>query len=244
MFRPTFWPTVITLPVLAMLLGLGTWQVERLHWKEALIAERRARATAAPIALPAPGAKLSAAQLADLDLRHAAAVGEFLHDREMYLAPRTREGIVGSQVVTPLRQGDGSVVLVDRGWVPEQRRDPARRSAGQVSGSVRVDGAIRVPGSKHWLQPDNEPAKNRWSWSDLGAMAQHARVNPDLLVPVFLEAGAAPNPGGLPIGGQTRVDLPNDHLQYAITWYALAAALAVIYIIYHLRRPGAAEVRR
>jgi surfeit locus 1 family protein len=68
-------------------------------------------------------------------------------------------------------------------------------------------------------------------------MAQHAGVEPERLAPVFLEAGAAPNPGGLPIGGQTRVNLPNDHLQYAITWYALAVGLAVIYVAYHLRRP-------
>jgi surfeit locus 1 family protein len=68
-------------------------------------------------------------------------------------------------------------------------------------------------------------------------MAGHAAIPPDRLVPVFLEAGAAPNPDGLPIGGQTRVNLPNDHLQYAITWFALAVGLAVIYVVYHLRRP-------
>ncbi|MGH6928239.1 MAG: SURF1 family protein, partial [Dongiaceae bacterium] len=209
-FRPTFWPTMFTAPALLVLLGLGTWQVERLQWKEGLIAERTVRTTAAPIALPAAGTQLSAEALADLDYRRATAAGQFRHDREMYLAARTMQGAVGHQVVTPLRRADGSVVLVNRGWVPDDRRDPAKRAAGQVAGAVTVEGAIRSPGRQHWLQPDNEPEKNRWFWSDLPAMAQHAGVPTERLVPVFLEAGAAANPGGVPIGGQTRVKLPND----------------------------------
>ena len=116
-------------------------------------------------------------------------------------------------------------------------RTRQRRPEGQVAGIVTVDGAIRAPGVQHWLQPDNEPAQNIWFWSDLPAMAAcGASRPPDKLVPVFLEAGPAPDPGGLPIGGQTKVNLPNDHLQYAITWYALAAALAVIYVLYHRQR--------
>src|SRR5262245_29106119 len=115
-FRPTFWPTVFTIPALIVLLGLGTWQVQRLHWKEGLIAERTARTTAAPIALPAGGTHLSDAALADLDFRHGAATGAFLHERELYIAARTMEGSVGYQIVTPLQQADGGVVLVNRGW--------------------------------------------------------------------------------------------------------------------------------
>lgn len=234
-FRPTFWPTVITIPALIVLLGLGGWQVERLYWKRDLIAERTARTTAEPIALPPAGAALTPEALADLDYRRATATGEFLHDREMHLAARTMEGAVGVQVVTPLRLADGAFLLVNRGWVPDGRKDPARRAEGQVAGAVTVDGAIRAPATQHWLQPDNEPDSNRWFWSDLYAMAAHAGIAQDQLVPVFLEAGAAPNPGGLPIGGQTRVNLPNDHLQYAITWFALAIGLAVIYVLYHRR---------
>lgn len=236
-FRPTFWPTVFTVPALLVLLGLGTWQVERLRWKEGLIAERTARTTAVPIDLPAAGTVLSPEALAELDYRRATATGRFSHDREMYLAARTMQGAIGYQVVTPLQRADGSIVLVNRGWVPDDRKDPAKRAGGQVAGEVTVDGAIRAPGRQHWLQPDNEPAKNLWFWTDLQAMARHAGVAPERLVPVLLEAGATPNPGGLPVGGQTRVNLPNDHLQYAITWYALAVGLAAIYVIYHLRRP-------
>ena len=234
-FRPTFWPTVFTVPTLLVLLGLGVWQVERLYWKRDLIAERTARTTAEPIAVPAAGATLPPEALADLDYRRATATGEFLHDREMYLAARTMEGAIGVQVVTPLRLADGVFLLVNRGWVPDSRKDPAKRAEGQVDGMVTVDGAIRAPGKQHWLQPDNEPAKNLWFWSDLGAMAEHAQIPPSRLVPVFLEADASPNPGGLPLGGQTKVNLPNDHLQYAITWFALAVGLVAIYVLYHRR---------
>ncbi|HTO82060.1 MAG TPA: SURF1 family protein [Methylomirabilota bacterium] len=239
-FRPTFWPTVISIPAFVVLLGLGTWQVQRLHWKEQLIAERTARTTAAPIALPAAGQALPAGKLDDLDFRRATVQGEFRHDQEMYLAARTMEGSVGYQIVTPLQLADGSVALVNRGWVPDTRKDPAKRAAGQVAGTVTVDGVIRVPGVQHWLQPDNEPARNIWFWSDLPAMAAHAGIPAEKLVPVFLEAGPAPNPGGLPIGGQTHINLPNDHLQYAIIWFALAVGLAAIYVRYHTQRDGAA----
>ena len=235
-FRPTLWPTVFTIPALIVLLGLGTWQVQRLYEKEAQIAERTARTTAPPIALPAAGAHLSPPALAALDYRHGAATGVFMHEREMYLAARTMEGSVGYQIVTPLQLADGGVVLVNRGWVPDARKDPTKRPQGQVAGTVTVDGAIRAPGVQHWLQPDNQPVQNIWFWSDLPAMAGHAGIALDKLVPVFLEAGPAPNPGGIPIGGQTKVNLPNDHLQYAITWYALAIGLAVIYVVYHQQR--------
>jgi surfeit locus 1 family protein len=239
-FRPTFWPTVFTIPVLIVLLGLGTWQVQRLHWKEGLIAERTARTTAAAIALPPAGQTLSPQALADLDFRHATVTGIFRHEQEMYLAARTMEGSVGYQVITPLQQTDGSVILVNRGWVPETRKDPPKRAQGQIAGTVTVDGAIRAPRSKNWLEskvvPDDQPAQNLWFWEDLTTMGAHAGVAPEKLVPVFIEAGAAPNPGGLPIGGQTKVNLPNDHLQYAITWYALAVALVVIYVVYHVQQ--------
>ena len=91
-FRPTLWPTVVSIPAFIVLLGLGTWQVQRLHWKEQLIAERTARTTAAPIALPKAGQALSTAALDDLDFRRASVQGEFRHDQEMYLAARTMEG--------------------------------------------------------------------------------------------------------------------------------------------------------
>jgi surfeit locus 1 family protein len=227
--RPILWPTLFTALGVAVMLALGTWQVQRLSWKNALIAHIEARMAAPPVPLPAV-----IADPADWDYRRVTVTGNFRHDRELDLAARVHDGIVGYQIVTPLERADGGAVLVNRGFVPADRRDPASRAAGQVGGTVTVEGIARVPVRRGWMQPDNEPAKNLWFWTDLPAMAQAAGVAGGV-APVIVEAGAGANPGGLPIGGQTHLSLPNDHLQYAITWYALAVVLAVVYGV-HVRR--------
>ena len=210
-----------------LLIGLGVWQLERLQWKDALIAERETGSRAAPIELPAGGAELGG-----LDFRHAHATGSFDHAREMLLAARSMNGNPGYHVVTPFKLDDGRTLLVDRGWIPLDRKDPATRAAGQIAGAAEIDGLIRLPRAQHWLEPDNEPAKAIWYWVDLPAMGAAAGVEADRLAPVYLEAGSAPNPGGFPIGGQSRIELSNDHLQYALTWFALAAGLAGVWFFY------------
>ncbi len=236
-FRPTFWPTVITVPSLIILVGLGVWQLQRHQEKTAMIAERSERTAAAPVALPGPDD-----DIAGLEFRRARATGTFLHDRELYLAARSLNGNPGYHVVTPLQLRDGRRLMVDRGWVPLDRKDPATRGEGQLAGPVTIDGVVRLPGRQNWLVPDNDPATNVWFWMDLPAMAATTGTAPAALAPVYLDAGPAANPGGYPLGGQTRLNLPNDHLQYAITWFLLAAALAVIYVVYHTRRDPPAKM--
>jgi surfeit locus 1 family protein len=227
--------TVGSLAAFAVLIGLGTWQVERLNWKEGLIAERAAAIAAPPVAVPR---SLDAAR--SLEFHRVRAKGQFLHDREIPVhAIERQRGAAGYLVVTPLRLQDGATVLVARGWVPTEKRDPATRAEGNPPGAVAVEGLLRLaPAEKPgWFVPANDPARAEWFWIDLPAMAHAAGVTEAL--PFYLEAGPAPNPGGLPVGGQANTDLPNDHLHYAITWYALAAALAVIYLLL-LRRERAA----
>jgi surfeit locus 1 family protein len=92
---------------------------------------------------------------------------------------------------------------------------------------------VRGPGTSDLFTPNNEPEANRWFWRDLEAMARSMFAGePVKLAPFFLEAEKSDVPGGWPEGGQTRLDLPNNHLQYAITWFLLAACLLVIYGIY------------
>ncbi len=231
-FRPTFWPTVFAVPGVLVLLALGSWQVERRYWKESLIAERVGRAEAPPIEL-ALSWTLSGAEAEALAFRRTAAMGRLMHERELYLAARSLNGNAGYHVLTPFSLDDGRTLLVDRGWVPVERKEPAARALGQVEGLLAIEGVIRTRAAQNWLVPDNEPAGNLWFWVDLPAMAAAAGVETEAF---YLEAGPAPNPGGFPIGGQTRFELPNDHLQYALTWYALSLALAAIYVIYHLQR--------
>lgn len=226
------WPTVFALPVFALLIGLGVWQVRRLHWKEGLIAERRAATTAAPMPLPR-GRDIGP----DMEFRHVVARGVFRNDKEILVFAPPRAGKVGFDVLTPLVQADGRVVFVNRGFVPPRLRDPARRAAGEIGGPVRVTGLLRLPprAKPNWFVPDNDPRQDRWFWIDLPRMA--AADGLKRVMPYYIDADAAPNPGGWPQGGLTRVRLPNNHLQYALTWFSLAVALLVIYVLSH-RRTG------
>jgi surfeit locus 1 family protein len=242
-FRPTFWPTVFTIPAIALMLGLGIWQLDRLAWKTGLIAEIQSRLAAPPAPLDAVLAE-AGGDPDRVQFRRVRLTGEFLNEREMYLAARSMNGNPGYHLMTPFRETSGAVVLVDRGWVPVERKLPGQRAEGQLEGERIIEGVIRVPRpEKAWFQPDNEPEQNMWYWVDLPALRAHAGIKgagagepTGDAAAVYVEAGPAANPGGFPIGGQTRVNLPNDHLQYAITWFALAVILAVIYVIYH-RRP-------
>lgn len=223
-FRLRLWPGLATLGALALLLGLGTWQVQRLHWKESLIATRAAQLAAAPALLPA-----TAADWQGWDFRKVSVRGTFRHELEQLFGAYAIDGRFGQHVLTPLVRADGPAILVDRGFIPAERVPVETRRAGEVPGEVVITGIARFRGADRpgWFTPANQPAKRTWYWYDMAALAQVAGLQ---LLPVVVEADATPNPGGLPLGGQTRTELPNNHLQYAITWYGLAAALVGVYI--------------
>lgn len=227
LFWPSFWAALGFL----LLLGLGTWQVQRLHWKEGLIAERQGALHAAPVPLPST---LSDAR--GLEFHPVKAEGEFLNQDELYLNAQSLRGEQGFHIITPFRLMDGAILLIDRGFVPTDRAAPATRQAGELQGRVIVTGLLRLPEGRGWFTPDNEPQRNSWFWIDLPAMAKAAGLAQ--VLPFYVDADATPNPGGWPQGGQTITDLPNNHLQYAITWYALALALVVVYIRFARRRLG------
>jgi surfeit locus 1 family protein len=231
-FHPRFVPTLFTVPAVLVLLGLGVWQVERLHWKEGLIAQRDAAVAAAPILPPRTLAEARADQF-----HHVTAEGIFQNDKELFLAASSESGDSGYQVLTPLRMADGRTMFVNRGFIPLQLKDKAKRAAGEPDGAVRVAGLLRVPPAEKpsWFLPYNRPDLNLWFWVDLPAMAKAAGIADP--VPFYVDADKTPNPGGWPKGGVTRLDLPNDHLQYAITWFSLAVALIVIYVLHHRSNP-------
>lgn len=232
--RLNFWMTVCTIPSLMVLIGLGIWQMQRLEWKEALIADRAERTTAPAVALSAvPEAGWRA-----FELRAVRTSGVYRHDKSLEIASRTLKGRPGVHVITPLVLADGAgTVLVNRGWAPPKgARDAAefRRPAGVVL----VEGFLRAGEKTSDWVPDNEPANDVWFFADAPAMANARGL--DAVKPYVIEL--APTAAGLagargyPIAGQTITEIRNNHLQYAVTWFGLAATLVVIYVVYHLRR--------
>jgi surfeit locus 1 family protein len=223
--------TVATLAALALLLGLGVWQLERLAWKEGLIAEIEARTKAPPMELSK--AIAFAKQGHDPSYLRVRVEGRFDHAKERHLYGIAEGGEPGWHVITPLATADGDIVLVDRGFVPDKLKDPGARAEGELQGQVTVTGLVRLSESKALFTPDTEPEANRWFFRDLDGMARSMfGGDAPKLSPFFIEAEPGDVPGGWPLGGQTRLELPNDHLQYALTWFLLALCLVVIYAVY------------
>jgi surfeit locus 1 family protein len=220
----------------ALLAGLGAWQMQRLHWKEDVLARIAARRDAPP-APPPPREMWPALTPDDYDYRPVIVEGVFDHTKESYLFRASATGKAGEgpsyEIVTPLRLKNDGVVFVNRGAVPEEKRDPARRPEGQLSGEVTLRGLMRAPETRNAFTPPDEPAKNLWFSRDPAALA--ARWGFADSAPFTIDADATPNPGGWPKGGATVLTIPNNHLSYALTWFALAITLAVVTGVFLVR---------
>jgi surfeit locus 1 family protein len=216
----------------AILASLGTWQLERKAWKESLIDTLGRRLAAPPTAVPPPS------QWASLDAGNA----EFRHVRFAADLEPGQEALVftsgsafrrdvsgpGYWLFAPARLADGSRVVVNRGFVPEARRDPAARL--RVTGPVEIVGVMRWPERGGLFTPAGDPAHDLWFVRDHLEIA--AAKNWGVVAPFYVEQEAPIPPGGLPQPGMLTIDLPNNHLQYAITWFGLAAGLATVFMFY------------
>lgn len=209
----------------AILIALGTWQIERLEWKEALLASTEQRVHEAP--LPLADMEKIYRDEGSVEYRPVTVSGTFMHQGERHFLA-TYDGQSGFNVYTPLMLEDGRFVLVNRGFVPYDKKDAETRLDGQLDGPVTITGLARDPldAKPGYFVPENDIAKNIFYWKDWSAMAESANIpSLDDAVPFFIDADKTPNFGGLPIGGVTIIDFPNNHLQYALTWYGLALAL-------------------
>jgi surfeit locus 1 family protein len=218
----------------AVLIGLGTWQLERKAWKEGLIAALNERVAAAPAALPAPAAWPRLEDASD-EYRRVTFSATLDHGNEalVYAAPSTfRPDVSGSGywVFTPARLAGGALVIVNRGFVPEAQRDPASRAAGQIAGPVEIVGALRWPEERRFFSPADEPQNNLWFVRDPQAIAAAKGIG--AVAPFYVEQESPVPPGGLPQPGKLAVTLRNAHLQYAITWYDLALVLVVMFVVW------------
>lgn len=231
-FRPMLWPTLLALPVLAALIALGNWQMARLAWKEDLLARIEAGLAAPPRPLP-PAAEWPALDAQTLRYTRVAASGSFDHASEVHVYQPALDGTPGYHIITPLHLEGGGVVLVDRGFVPPDRKEPATRPEGLIAGPVRVRGILVEPEARNPFTPDPDTAANIWHHRDPADIAAHLGVAP--VFPLILEAEAGADPAVLPRGGQTRLGLRNPHRGYALTWYGLAAVLVAVWLALHVK---------
>lgn len=213
---------VLIVAMIAGLLALGVWQVERRAWKLDLIRQVDARVHAP--ASPPPGPNRWSSVSTDHDqYRHVILRGTFQNDRETLTQAVTDYG-PGFWVMTPFRTDAGFTVLINRGYVSTERRAPESRAAGQIAGETTVQGLLRITEPKGGFLRANDPASERWRSRDVEAIAAHrGLIN---VAPYFVDADASANPGGWPIGGLTVIRFPNSHLVYALTWFGLALMLA------------------
>jgi surfeit locus 1 family protein len=230
-------PTVAAVCAFAVLIGLGTWQVQRKAWKEALIATVSERFAAPPSALPAP-AEWAHLDPATDEFRRVRFTAELVNDKEALVfttgsSMRGGDAGPGYWVFTPARVSD-QVVMVNRGFLPEERKDPATRPQGQIAGPVEIVGVMRWPEQSGLFTPAAEPAKNLWFARDPAAMAQAKGLGP--VAPFYVEQESPPAPGGLPRVGQLQPTFPNNHFGYAVTWYGLALVLVGSFSVWFVGR--------
>jgi surfeit locus 1 family protein len=223
-------PSLATAAALAVLIGLGMWQLQRKEWKEALVATMAERLSAPPVALPP-----------SRDWPHLAPADEFLRVTMTAAFESDKEGLVftggstlrddaggpGYWVFTPARLADGNIVMVNRGFVPEGRQNPMTRPEGQTAGPVAMIGVLRFAEPPGLFTPRADPAKNIWFSRDPGAIAEAKGIG---AAPFYVELESPEPPGGLPHAARLYPNLPDNHLQYAITWFGLAAVFAGAYV--------------
>jgi surfeit locus 1 family protein len=227
-FRPLVIPSLVSALLFTALMALGVWQLDRLSWKRELIATVTDRITAPPVTLNSALAMGAGAQY-----RRVRLVGRFDNAKEAYVFGTGVEGAPVFHVIVPFTDDD-RVVLVDRGIVPRDLMARSLRSRGLIEGRTVLVGVWRTPDPAGTFTPKPDLSRRIWYSHDVVGIARADHLR--LAAPVVVEADATPNPGGWPKGGQTRVNFRNEHLQYAITWFLLAAGLLAVYFAYHVSR--------
>lgn len=201
--------------------ALGVWQLQRMAWKRDLIAAVESRVRADPVAAPGPSAWPTLTAERDA-YRHVRLTGRYRHDRETLVQAVTDRG-AGFWVLIPLDTGTFTV-LVNRGFVPPEARDPAKRAGGNITGIVTLRGLLRISEPGGGFLRNNDPAADRWYSRDVAAIAKARGLT--RTAPYLIDADATASPGGLPIGGLTVVRFSDNHLIYALTWFGLALGCA------------------
>lgn len=211
---------------------LGNWQLDRRVWKLALIERAESRAHVAAVAAPPP-AEWPTVTAISHEYLHVAIEGRYLHDAVTFVQASTGLG-VGFWALVPLQQADGSLVLINRGFV--EKKDAYR---AEPASPVHLTGLLRLsePGGSRGRK--NEPENERWFSRDIQAMAQARGLPAAQFAPYFIDVDYNPASGNAePVGGLTVISFYNHHLAYALTWYTLAlmVAAALAYLLREERK--------
>lgn len=202
--------------------------MDRLQWKSGLIATFEKRMMEEAVLPP-----IEINDLNQWRYRRIKLEGIFQHEKELLMTGRTFEGTAGFHVLTPLLLFDNRIVLINRGWIPEKLKERQSRPNTLISGPIRFLGILREDKKRGFFVPDNEPQNEVWLYVDTVEMAEHRKIYP--VAPYFIDQIRKSGVRELPIGVSTEINLRNEHLQYAFTWFSLAIILLIIYTIYHCR---------
>lgn len=216
--------TLLTLCAIVILCALGTWQVQRLYWKEGLLAQMETARAAGPQDIKFQDIEGAVPLYARLRGRYGA-IGFFV-------GPRTYEGEIGFHVLAPLMQEDGSAVLVNRGWVPQGQEGSVKAPQGIVS----VSGLLRLPEQGNPFVPQNNTEKGAWFRADPAQMAQVAGLASIAPLVMYAESENPESASLQPVRAAAQWMPPNDHLRYAFFWFSMAGILLVIYFLRFWRR--------
>jgi surfeit locus 1 family protein len=231
--RPRPVALILFISAFCLTAGLGTWQVQRLQWKEGLIAAIADAAKNPPITqLPADDAALN-----QLQFVHAKLTGTWMGNTEFHLTPRYFHGTFGYSIISPFKLADGRILLVTRGWVPAAKKQAETRPETAVKGKATLTGILRVGSERNPFMPDNQPEKNVWFGRDVAQMAEHAKL--ERVLPIMMDAIGEQDKKILPVPSDGSIKLTNDHFSYVLTWYGVALGTLVIFVLSHRKKPAA-----
>jgi len=209
----------------AVLVALGVWQVQRLAWKEGLIARIDARRAMEAAVLPDRIDDPAAWEYRRVKLRGHFVAPQFL------LQPRTQDGRTGYHLVMPFALAAGKTVFVNRGWVAADAQDRIETPAAEQ----QLEGVVQIPQQGAFM-PENDPQRGYWYWPDLAAMGKAAGRMSDYPVIVTLPPQGA---GAVPAGYEVTAHMRNNHRLYAFFWFGMAAILAVVFVLYRQKQGDA-----
>ncbi|MCW9033067.1 MAG: SURF1 family protein [Alphaproteobacteria bacterium] len=212
---------LVTVFLLVILCGLGSWQLINYNWQDKVITFSSERLQKEPVPL-----KDDMGRPWEYAFNIVKVKGTFLHDKELFVTSKVHEGKLGFDLITPLKLETGTILFVDRGWIPLDKKEASERELSRQNGMVEVVGAVMAPAHRGLFRPANDPLNGKWYGVDPRLMAQSLSI--EKFRPFYLQAGPFPNPGGLPIGGYTPFQKSDRSLIFAIAWFVMAFGVLIV----------------